>query len=108
MNDVLKTAADGPLLVILGIQNDGAVYALYPLSKDRIWEHHPGLELPRSIFLGHYKEKDFERLNRPRWERMMVLLTGLEPEELMRLGGGADLRPGSGTNCMGVAARQAR
>jgi hypothetical protein len=87
MNDIMWPGKDDPLVIIVGIQHDGAAYQLLPPSQRRIEEAYPKLELLRSVFLGHDKEADFERLQPPRWEQMATLLTGLNAKQLMRLGG---------------------
>jgi len=87
MNDVLRPTKDDPLLIVVGIQNDGAAYQLHPGSRARLLEAFPGLEPLRSVFLGHRKPEDFPRWHAPRWEQMAELLTGLTAKQLMRLGG---------------------
>jgi hypothetical protein len=87
MNDVMKAARDGPLLIIVGVQHDGAAYQLHPQSQRRVEKAYPGRELLRSVFLGHHRESDFPRLQAPHWQQVAALLTGLSEDEIMRLGG---------------------
>jgi hypothetical protein len=75
------------LLIEFGIQNDGAVYMIHPLSEFRIKERYPDAVSLRSLMLGHRKEEEFEKLNYPRREQLVLMLTGLTPEQIAELGG---------------------
>ena len=75
------------LLIGLGIQHDGAVYMMNPLSKLRMQERYPDAAPLNSMMLGHTKAADFEKLNPSRWEPMVLMLTGLTPEQIADLGG---------------------
>ena len=52
--NMVKLAEDA-LLITVGIQNDGATYQLSPTTRRRVEENFPGLQLLRSVFLGHRK-----------------------------------------------------
>jgi hypothetical protein len=82
-----RKLAQDAVLIVFGIQNDGTVYAIDLYSEDRIKECYPDAKPLRSLFLGHYKETEFETLNRPRWEQMVFMLTGLSAEQIAALGG---------------------
>jgi hypothetical protein len=75
------------LLITVGIQQDGATYGLEAPSKRRIREAYPQLDLLRAVFLGHYKDSDFDRLHPPRWKEMALLLTGLSEDQIAQMGG---------------------
>jgi hypothetical protein len=87
LRDALRRMSRDALLICIAIQHDGAVYDLDSQSEFRIKERYPDATPLESIMLGHRREADFERLNRPRWEPMVLLLTGLTPEQIADLGG---------------------
>jgi hypothetical protein len=87
MADKMKKLAQDALLVVVGIQHDGGVYQLDPLSERRIEEAFPGANILPVVVLGHRNESEFERTHRRHWEDVAKLLTGLTPEQITQLGG---------------------
>jgi hypothetical protein len=75
------------LVINLGIQHDGALYALDSWTQRRLKNAYPDAAPLRSLFLGHDKVAEFEKLNPPRWEQMVLMLTGLNIEQIAALGG---------------------
>jgi hypothetical protein len=87
MADRMKKLAEDALLIVVGLQHDGGVYQLDPLSERRIEEAFPGANVLPVVVLGYRTEADFERTHRPHWEQVAKVLTGLTPEQIARLGG---------------------
>ena len=86
LENVRRLSRDA-LLIGLGIQHDGAVYSIHPLGRLRMQERYPDVVPLDCVMLGHTRAADFEKLNPPRWEPMVLMLTGLTPEQLAHLGG---------------------
>ena len=86
LDNVRRLSRDA-LLIGLGIQHDGAVYSIHPLGMLRMKERYPDVVPLEDIMLGHTRAADFEKLNPLRWEPMVLMLTGLTPEQLADLGG---------------------
>jgi hypothetical protein len=78
---------DEPLEIDVTWQHDGGVYALAPLSEEAIREAFPEAVLPRMIMIGHERDWDIDRLHRPHWQQLTLMLTGLRPEQIAQLGG---------------------
>jgi hypothetical protein len=78
---------NGPLLIYVGRQHDGAVYELGPRTEWRLEKAFPQTTRLPSVFLGYEKTEDFERLHGRLWEQVAVMLTGLSLEQINNLGG---------------------
>ncbi len=76
-----------PLLVQVSLQPNGSFYALEFDSQDRIRGAFPDAPGLPSVFFGYRKEEEFEPLHRPLWPLAAKLLTGLNEEQVARLGG---------------------
>jgi hypothetical protein len=87
MKDPMRPTKDDPLVIIVGIQHDGAAYDLHPRSEKRIAERFPDANSLSAVFLGHRRKAEFPDKHRPNWLRVAVLLTGLTEEQLAQLGG---------------------
>jgi hypothetical protein len=84
-DDVEKT--NGPLVIYVGRQHDGAVYELGPLSEIRMEDNYPHVQRLPDVMLGYEQKQDFERLHGPLWGQVALMLTGLTPEQVNNLGG---------------------
>ena len=76
-----------PLLVRVGLAAGGSVYALDPLSEDRVREAFPEARGLPKVFFGYNSPEEFEALHRPLWPLAGTLLTGLTLEQIGQLGG---------------------
>jgi hypothetical protein len=87
MLDMVPASEKDPVLIVVGVQHDGAVYEL-PLDwEELIRNKYPGLSLLECVFLGHWRASDFPRLHESRWPRVPELLTGLSLEQFAELNG---------------------
>ncbi len=71
-----------PLIILVGLQADGATYALEPRSRQRIQEAFPGVPVAPSVFVGYKTREEFEALHGPMWRQIVILLTGVTLERL--------------------------
>lgn len=78
---------DKALVIEVGWQGDGGTYSLHPASRERIQEAYPEAVISPGIFLRYDKTHDYERFHRPYWEHIALMLTGLKPEQIAKLGG---------------------
>jgi hypothetical protein len=76
-----------PLLVRVGLEAGGSVYALDPRSEDRVRAAFPQALMLPTVFFGYRKPEEFESLHKPLWPRAVELLTGLTGEDIALLGG---------------------
>jgi hypothetical protein len=83
----MRKLAEDAVLITVGIQQDGATYALSPTTEQRIREAYPKLHRLPAVFLGYHKDSDFDWLHPPRWKEMALLLTGLSEDQIAQLGG---------------------
>jgi hypothetical protein len=79
--------AGGPLVIYVGRQATGCAYELGPLSRKRIKEIFPQTPSAPKVFVGYETKQDFERIHGPLWEHVAIILTGLTPDQIDRLGG---------------------
>ena len=77
----------GPLEIAVGWQQDGGVYELQPWDEDRIREAFPDAVIIPGMLVGYDETEDFERFHRRYWQQIALMLTGLTPEQIARLGG---------------------
>lgn len=78
---------DGPLVIYVGRQRDGAVYELGTLSAVRLEEAFPQIRRIPGMLIDYENKDDFERLHRPHWEKVAIMLTELTPDQIGELGG---------------------
>lgn len=77
----------------MGLQSDGGVYELDPLSRRLIERRFPGLEPPYQMFVGypkrihHITREEFERVQGSLWRQIALMITGLTDEQMEELGG---------------------
>jgi hypothetical protein len=77
----------GPLEIAVGWQGNGGVYMLQPWDKDRVREAFPEAVVIPTMFIGYDEAEGYERFHRPYWQQIALMLTGLTPERIARLGG---------------------
>jgi len=75
-----------PIIILAGLQSDGATYRLDPLSQRRLRETFPDVPTAPSIFVGFETRADFESLHGPMWDYVVILLTGLTRKRVEALG----------------------
>jgi hypothetical protein len=83
----MKQLAQDTLLVVVGIQHDGAAYQLDALTRHRLQEQRPSSTRLRSVFLGHQRAAEFPQLHAPHWETVVRLLTDFSDEQIAEMGG---------------------
>ena len=69
------------LLINVGLQGDGATYSLDSTAKQRLEGIPSNAPRPRSVFIGHQRDSEFETLHAPQWPRIVEMLTGLTLEQ---------------------------
>ena len=74
--------AGGGLLIGVGLQGDGATYELDFSAEKRLEGVPSNTPRPRSVFIGHYRDSEFETLHAPQWPRIAEMLTGMTLEQL--------------------------
>jgi hypothetical protein len=77
-----RLRAEAGLLIGVGIQHDGATYQLDPIAKRRLEGVPPNAPRPRSVFIGYYRQSEFDTVQPPQWPRVVEMLTGLKMEQL--------------------------
>jgi hypothetical protein len=77
----------GPLEIAVGWQGDGGVYEIQPWDEDRIREAFPEAIIIPGMLVGYDKSEDYERFHGRYWQQIALMLTGLTPEQIARLGG---------------------
>src|SRR5262245_33336928 len=75
------------LQIEVGWQSDGGVYVLESLSKSLIRRIYPEAVINPVIVVGFDDSEDIDRFQRPHWEQVARMLTGLTPEQIRHLGG---------------------
>ena len=79
-----------PLLIYATREFDGYTYQLDPLSEDRVRKENTRYarqkKMPR-IFISYDMKEDFETLVGPFVDELVPLLTGLEAEDVLQMGG---------------------
>jgi hypothetical protein len=68
-------------------QSGGGTYSLPPTTELKIREAFPDALMNRHIFIGFDETKDYNRYQRPIWDTLVQLLTGLTPQQIAQLGG---------------------
>jgi hypothetical protein len=68
-------------------QNDGGTYSVPPITMRRIRKAFPDALMNRHIFIGYDATKDYNRFQRPIWDTLIKLLTGLTLQQIAHLGG---------------------
>jgi hypothetical protein len=87
MAKALKKTRNGPLEIAVGWQGNGGTYQLQPWDERRVREAFPEAVLIPSIFIEYDPEEGYERYHPPYWKQFALMLTGLTPEQIARLGG---------------------
>jgi hypothetical protein len=77
-----RLRASGGLLIDVGIQGDGAVYALNSSAEKRLAVGPPSTPRPTDVFIGHKSKSDFDRIHPPLWPKVVEMLTGMTLEQL--------------------------
>jgi hypothetical protein len=86
-SDKLTKPREG-LRIIVGWQGDGGVYQLDLASEKRIKAVYPEAPvISDGMLLGYDKKRDYNRYHRPHWQPIARMLTGLNDEQIARLGG---------------------
>ena len=78
---------EGPLIIKIGLQGDGCVYQMHPLSEIWLKEAHPRTHVLPTVLIGYAKRDDFERVQASMWPQIAQMITGLDMEKLRALGG---------------------
>ena len=68
-------------------ESDGCVYQFEPISKRRLAEAYPDVQRLPDLLLGFRNRTEFDTLHRPLWPVVAELLTGLNRDQIARLGG---------------------
>lgn len=79
-------ANNDPIVILAGLQQDGTIYQLHPISIERLRAEFPGVQRAPSVFVGYDTQADFESLHGPMWPQITQLLTGVSVEKLRKLG----------------------
>ncbi len=87
MPKAVKKPRTGPLEIAVGWQGNGGVYMLQPWDKQRVQETYPEAVIIPAMMVGYDRTEDFTRFHRPHWQQITLMLTGLTPEQIARLGG---------------------
>lgn len=74
------------LVIVAGEQADGVTYQLHPVSRARVHANFLGASTARSLFVGTDTQADYTDIHGPMWEQIVVLLTGLSVDRLVKLG----------------------
>ena len=86
-----------PIIIEFGLQGDGVTYRLEFRSRRRIAEAFPGVHPSRhNVFVGYDTRDDFEKIHGPIWRQIAIILTGLNWEQIIQLGGAKLVDPVSG------------
>lgn len=75
------------LTVLVGMQSDGYVFRLEPLSKRLLEQQGDPDGTVSSIFISYDTKHHFEQIHGRIWEHVITLLTGSSFEDLNRAGG---------------------
>jgi hypothetical protein len=78
---------DGPLVIRVGWDWEGAVYVLHPWTKRRVQQAFPQARMIPKVFLAYEKKEDFETLHGPYLQIVGAMLTGLTVDQIAQLGG---------------------
>jgi hypothetical protein len=73
---------DTGLLIDVGLQGDGATYVLDPSAQKHLDGVPSSTPRPRSVFIGHHRDSEFESIHAPHWSRVAEMLTGMTLEQL--------------------------
>jgi hypothetical protein len=76
------------IVVDVGKQMNGATFRLNHRTETMLASHIPGWAPPSdSLFVAADTQWDFERMHGPTWTQVVMLLTGLNEEQIRNLGG---------------------
>jgi len=77
-----------PITIDVGKQMNGAAFRLSPESSRMLASQISGWSpASDSIFIWSDKQWDFERMRGPMWTQVVMLLTGLNEDQIRELGG---------------------
>jgi len=77
-----------PLVILRGVDRDGATYALEPRSLERLRrELGSAVHVRPRVFIAHETKADYEHVQGTIAPQIIQLLTGLTEERLIPLGG---------------------
>lgn len=76
------------IVVDVGKQSNGATFRLNHRTKSMLTSCIPGWSPPSdSLFVAADRQWDYERMHGPMWAQIVMLLTGLNEEQVRDLGG---------------------
>lgn len=75
------------IIVEVGKQMDGATFRLSPKARAFLRSRIDDLPSRSSIFVADETGSIFEHYHGPMWEQLVMILTGLNEEQLSELGG---------------------
>lgn len=73
--DYMRERGDA-LVLVAGIQGNGVTYELHPLSRQRLWEAHPGVKFIPSLMIGWETPGEVVELQGGQWGTVAAVLTG--------------------------------
>jgi hypothetical protein len=88
--------ANTPIVIMAGLQRYGTTYQLHPNSVTRLRAAFPDVQQAPKVFVGYDTQADFERTHGRMWAQIVQLLTGVNRDELVRLGGAVIRIPTTG------------
>jgi hypothetical protein len=75
------------ITVDVGKQMDGATFRLSPKTRAFLSSRFKNLPPPSSVFVSYENASDFEHYHGPLWEHLVMILTGLDENQINELGG---------------------
>jgi hypothetical protein len=86
--DQLSQGSLIPVEIAVSRRSDGYTYGLHPNSQMLIRQRFPNARMVPSVFIGSETQASFER-DHPEsiWDHVVMILTGLNEEQLNELGG---------------------
>jgi hypothetical protein len=82
-----STGPLGPIEILVSCRSDGCGYGLSPLSQNLILKRFPQAILAPTVFIATWIPSEMEKTQRPIWEQVARILTGLSEDQLNQLGG---------------------
>ena len=74
------------LVINVGRSFDGWVFELEPRSRQKVQAAYPPITPVGRVAIGYETRSDFEQVHGPIWNQVAILLTGLSPQRLSKIG----------------------
>jgi len=83
-SEFLEPDGSRDIIVAVGLQSEGATYRMHPTSAARVRKEFPDVHVAPTVYVGYTTKSDFEALHGPMWPQIVILLTGVDENKLLK------------------------